>query len=137
MTNHKFREITKEEETLLDEDSTNEEIPYKVTHKFYIAGVQHHQMHKVLDKLEEGFYLQLETESTNKYDPNAVKIIFPESQRDVMCGYVPMKFSSEVSSMLELDKILECVIVTFNKTAKPWERCEVEIREIEEVEDET
>lgn len=126
-------EIDTNDDSGIDIEMT-EEIPYKVTHKFYIAGVQHHKMHKILDKLEEGFYLQLVPEPTNKYDPNAIKIVFPTTQEEVMCGYVPKRFSSEVSAAIELDKILECVIVTFNKTAKPWEQCEVEIREIEEVE---
>lgn len=112
-----------------------ENITYKVTHKFFIAGVQHHQMHKVLDRIKNGYFLQLVPEPTNKYDPNAIKIVFPVAQEDIMLGYVPKRFSSEVSASIELDKVLECVIVTFNKSAKPWEQCKVEIREIEEVED--
>lgn len=112
-----------------------EKPPYKVTHKFYIAGVQHHQMYKVLKKLEEGFFLFLVPEPTNKYDPNAIKITFPIAQEDVMLGYIPKKFSSEVLAAIELDKHLECVIVTLNKKTKPWEQCEVEIRELEEVEE--
>lgn len=119
------------------DEEVEEEAPYKVTHKFFIAGVQHHQMHKVLDKLEEDFYLQLVSEPTNKYDPNAIKIVFPIVQEEnVMLGYVPKRFSSEVSALIELDKTLECVITILGKNAKPWEMCEVEIREIEEVKDE-
>lgn len=134
----KKEEIIEEMFDEVEEDNEEEceEIPYKVTHKFFIAGVQHHQMHKVIGKLETNFNLQLVPEPTNQYDPNAIKIVFPVAQEDIMLGYVPKRFSSEVSAAIELDKILECVIVTFNKAAKPWEQCEVEIREIEEVENE-
>lgn len=124
-----------EEKKYEEEYEKDEESSYKVTHKFYIAGVQHHQMYKVMKKLEKGFFLFLIPEPTNKYDPNAIKITFPVSQEDVMLGYVPKRFSSEVSAAIELGKTLECVIVTLNKSAKPWEQCEVEIREFEEVED--
>lgn len=129
--NDKKEEIPKE---LIDEVAKGKDPFYKVTHKFYIAGVQHHQMYKVINKIEEGFNLQLTPEPTNKYDPNAIKIEFITSNNIVSLGYVPKRFSSEVSAAIELDKHLECVIVTFDKKAKPWESCEVEIRELEEVE---
>lgn len=120
-------------ETEKNWEDAEEEVPYKVTHKFYIAGVQHHQMYKVLDKLKEGLYLYLSPEPTNKYDPNAIKITFPTVHEYIMLGYIPKRFSSEISAVIEIEKIIDCVIVTFDKNAKPWEQCEVEIREIEEV----
>jgi hypothetical protein len=49
---------------------------------------------------------------------------------DIMCGYVPKKFSSEVTAAFEVGISLECVIVELDKTAKPWEQCKVEIREV-------
>ena len=105
---------------------------YKVSHTFFIAGVQHHQMHKVLKNMEVNDRLQLVLEPTNKYDPNAVRI---ERVRvdgeDVMCGYVPKKFSSEVTAAFEVGIVLEYVIIELNKTAKPWEQCKVEIREVD------
>lgn len=100
----------------------------KPTHTFFIAGVQHHRMRNVLDDLEEDQNLQLVLEPTNKYDPNAVRIEFKET----MLGFVPMKFSSEVTAMITIGKTLVCVIVLLNKGAKPWEMCKVEIREVEE-----
>jgi len=95
---------------------------------FYIAGVQHHQMNKVLDFLEEGMELELVPEPENKFDPNAVRIVFDGT----MLGYVPKKFSSEVSGAIELGVELECIISKFNKSASPWEQCEVLISEIDE-----
>lgn len=102
----------------------------KPTHTFFIAGVQHHRMHSVLGALEEGETLQLVPEPTNKFDPNAVRIEFNTGRDQVMLGFVPRKFSSEVTAMVTVGKTLECVISMLNKTAKPWEMCKVEIREV-------
>lgn len=100
--------------------------------KFFVAGVQHHEMHKVINELEIGDEFELEPESTNKFDPNAIRIVYG----DTMCGYVPRKFSAEISAAMERGAELECIIVTLNKDASPWEWCEVAIRPIfEEDED--
>lgn len=100
--------------------------------KFFIAGVQHHKMHKVLDRLEEGDILSLVPEPTNKYDPNAVRIECSDSESTTMCGYVPKKFSSEVVAQITIGKLLKCEIVILNKEAKPWEQCQVTIEEVPE-----
>jgi len=106
--------------------TTDDQENYTVSHKFYIAGVQHHQLHKVLDGLEVDQHMQLVPEPTNKYDSNAVRIEF----EDTMCGYVPKKFSSEVSASITIGCSLKCIVVELNKLAKPWEMCKVEIREV-------
>jgi hypothetical protein len=100
--------------------------------KFYVAGVQHHELHKVLAELSEGDELDLIPEPDNKFDPNAIKIMCS----GVMCGYVPRKFSAEVTAIIETGTDLICEITHLNASAKPWEQCEVTIREIgEEVEE--
>ena len=106
--------------------TTDDQENYTVSPKFYIAGVQHHQLHKVLDGLEVDQHMQLVPEPTNKYDSNAVRIEF----EDTMCGYVPKKFSSEVSASITIGCSLKCIVVELNKLAKPWEMCKVEIREV-------
>lgn len=104
------------------------------TKTFFIAGVQHHQMHKVLKDMVVGDTLALVPEPTNKYDPNAIGIIYARFDKETMCGYVPMKFSSEVTAMLEVGLNLECVITEFDATAKPWEQCKVTIQEVSDIE---
>lgn len=111
----------------MKDPTKDDKATYVVSHKFFVAGVQHHSMHKILDGLDVGQHLQLVPEPSNKFDPNAVRI----ECSDVMCGYVPMKFSSEVSAGLGIGLTLECVIVELDKKAKPWEQCKVEIREVE------
>ena len=102
----------------------------KVPHLFYIAGVQHHRIKDVLGELKEDDRLVLRLEPTNKFDPNAVRIEYAGMEGEVMLGYVPRKFSSEVSAMLEVGKSLECVLTVLDKNAKPWEMAFVEIREV-------
>jgi hypothetical protein len=104
-----------------------EEKNYKVTHSFYIAGVQHHQMYKVLKDMKIGERLSIIPDPENKYDPNAIRL---EYLGIIMVGFVPKKFSSEVNAKLAVGKTLECVIVELNPTKKPWEQCKVEIMEV-------
>lgn len=100
--------------------------------KFFVAGVQHHEMHKVINDLEIGDEFELQPEPENKYDPNAIRLVYG----DVMCGYIPRKLSAEISAAMERGAELECVIVTLNKDTSPWEWCEVVVRPIfEEDED--
>jgi len=94
------------------------------THTFYIAGVQHHRLHTVIEDINEGNCLHLVPEPANKFDPNAVRI----EHKGTMLGYVPRKFSSEISGMIEIGIDLECVITELNKEAKPWEMCKVAIK---------
>lgn len=102
--------------------------------EFFVAGVQFHNLHKCLDALHQKFNseeqevaLTLEPEPTNKYDPNAVKITFDGT----MIGYVPKRFSAEVSALIEMEGIenISCIITELTPSAKPWERIKVEVTE--------
>lgn len=106
----------------------DQEMNYTPTHKFYIAGVQHHKLRTILNEVNEGDYLQLVPEPTNQFDSNAVRIEKEMLDENVMTGYVPRKFSSEVSALLQTADSVDCVITKLNKQAKPWEMAEVEIR---------
>lgn len=101
---------------------------YDVLYTFYIAGVQYHDINSVINSLKKDTRLQLVAEPTNKYDPNAVRIEYVGDKEDTMLGYVPRRFSSEISAAIELGKPLECVITHIDPKAKPWEKCKVEIR---------
>ena len=97
---------------------------------FYIAGVQYRPRNEILTaakELNEGDVLILEPEPTNKYDPNAVKILTEEG---IFLGYVPKKFSSEISAMLQIDENLECIIDIVDPAAIFWEMFKVTIQDI-------
>ena len=100
--------------------------------KFYIAGVKFHQYKSVLKDMSEGNTLQLIPEPSNKFDPNAVQIHFDNGDKAAFLGFVPKKFSSEVSGMLEIGTELECILIKFNPSATAWEMFEVSIEEREE-----
>ena len=97
---------------------------------FYIAGVKFHQMNSVIHDIAEGDILALVPEPSNKFDPNAVCIIYARHDKEAMLGYVPKKFSSEVAAALFIGTPLECVVTEFKRAAKTWEMCLVEIREV-------
>jgi len=105
--------------------------------QFFIAGVQFHDLPKVANAIKEtfdnlgGYYnLMLVPEPTNKFDPNAVAIKCVENNTVVMLGYVPKKFSSEVSAMIEAGVELECLVTAITPSAKPWEMCSVVIKDV-------
>ena len=100
--------------------------------EFYIAGVQYHQMQAVLNLLQVGDTFVLTAEPTNKYDPNAVRIEDHRAEGVTMCGYVPKKFSSEVSAMITIGKSLSCTITNLQPNKDPWEQCQVIIEEAAE-----
>jgi len=105
----------------------NEDKSREVIRTFFIAGVQHHQLYKVIDKIEVGTELKMNPVDDNEYDPNAVELLF----EGTMCGFVPMKFSPQITGLLEINDDLKCTVSFLNKEAKPWEQCKVEIwREI-------
>ena len=100
--------------------------------EFFIAGVQFHQAKTVLNELEKGFRLELKPDPTNRFDPNAVEIAYYGAEEPTMLGYVPKKFSSEVSAFLELNENVICQLTEVNKDKKPWEQLKVVIKVAEE-----
>jgi len=108
-----------------------EETGERTSWEFFIAGVQHHEIHRVIDKLEVGTMLTLTQEPTNKYDSTAVRIEhvsdtqFP-NDTTTMVGYVPGKISSQVTeALVRPGKTTSCQIVELNKDEKPWKQCKV------------
>ena len=96
--------------------------------EFYVAGVQYHELKNIINDLKEGSALNLVPEPTNSYDPNAVKITYKQDKdEEVMIGYVPKRFSSEVAAALTISDKATCVISNLTPSAKPWEQCKVKV----------
>jgi hypothetical protein len=98
--------------------------------EFFVAGVKFHKLDSVENEIEVGDLLKLEKEPTNKYDPNAVKIIYHSQihNLDVMVGYVPGKLSAQATAMIETDDgSLKCEVVEVNFERQPWNRLLVRI----------
>ena len=97
---------------------------------FFIAGVQfrpQQEIAKAMKEIKVDDFLILAMESDNKYDPNAVRIEYElEYEADsIFLGYVPKKFSAEVTGLLEAGVELDCIVEVVNPLAKPWEMCKV------------
>jgi len=91
--------------------------------KFYVAGVQHHEYHEVADKIEPGMTLVLEREPTNRFDVNAVKILW----EGIMLGYVPKKYSQFVAEDLDTGRPLLCTVVSADDTAPNGRQIEADL----------
>lgn len=100
--------------------------------QFFIAGVQFRPKNEIASAVKEmkvGDMLTLSPESTNKFDPNAVKIEFIlETGGEVFLGYVPKKYSSEVSAMLGLEAPIVCTVDEVNPAGKTYEMIKVTIQ---------
>lgn len=95
--------------------------------QFFIAGVQFRPKDEIAaaaKQMEVGGGLILKPEPTNKFDPNAVQILTTE---DIFLGYVPKKFSSEVSALLSIEAPLICTVDEVNPSAKTYEMFKVTI----------
>jgi hypothetical protein len=104
---------------------------------FFIAGVQFRPKGDIAiagAKLKEGDILTLAPEPTNKFDPNAVQIFTnyktaaDETTTDNhFIGYVPKKYSSEVSALLGIDAPVQCTVDEVNPAAKTYEMFKVTV----------
>lgn len=103
--------------------------------QFFIAGVQFRpraEINAAVERMQVGDQLHLEPEPTNKFDPNAVKIIFNvtdngEDITPLFLGYVPKKFSSEISALLGIDVPVICTVDEVNSSAKTYEMIKVTV----------
>ena len=105
---------------------------------FYVAGVQfrpRQEINEAVESLKAGDVLSLLPEPSNKFDPNAVKIM-QELKGDEeaktegvsrFLGYVPKKFSSEVSAMLGIGAPVVCTVDEVNPSAKTYEMFKVTV----------
>lgn len=100
---------------------------------FFIAGVKFRpipEIHTAAKFMKVDDYLILRPEPTNKFDPNAVQIIFKGvfgEREPIFLGYVPKKYSSEVSGMLSIGAPVECKVVAVNLDKSTWEMFLVEV----------
>ena len=94
---------------------------------FFVAGVKFHKFHEIKDELEEGFFVQLVPEPSNKYDKFAVKVLF----KDTMLGYVPKTLSEIISNRITSQEILceKARIIKLSPESESWTALKVEMEE--------
>lgn len=100
-----------------------------IVRECYLAGTRHHNFcnndcSNSLN-LREGDLLTLERDSSNNYDPNAVKVLRSSGE---CIGYIPMFYSKEVLTALETNRDVKCVVKSIAKENNCQECIKIELR---------
>lgn len=92
----------------------------------HLAGRQYHDADDVWEQLKVGRVLRLERDYDNRYDNNAVAVMFDEDPKEgeamgesFLLGYIPSDENEMIASMLEMgwNKLFECRICKINADA--------------------
>lgn len=92
----------------------------------HLAGRQYHDVDEVWEELHVGTLLELERDLDNRYDKNAVAVIFNEGidedtgeREDYLLGYIPSNENKEIAQLLEMgwNDVFECRISKINPEA--------------------
>lgn len=78
----------------------------------HLAGTMYHDADEVWDKLKVGVPLFLERELDNRYDPDAVEVVYYDNDTRYVIGYIPRDENKELAAFLEMGwgEIFECRI---------------------------
>ena len=89
----------------------------------HLAGRKYHDADEVWDKLRVGTVLQLQRDLENRYDLDAVAVMYhnDEDGEDYCIGYIPHEDNETIASILEMGwtDIFECRICKINEKAHP------------------
>ena len=91
----------------------------------HLAGRQYHDVDEVWDELHVGTCLKLQRDLDNRYDKNAVAVVYNNVDietgivEDYLLGYIPSEENETIAQLLEMgwDKIFECRISKINSEA--------------------
>ncbi len=86
-----------------------------------MAGRKYHDADEVWDKLKVGTLLQLERDLDNRYDPDAVAVIYNDTELDesFCIGYIPRTDNEVLATFLDMGwaDAFECRISMVNEYA--------------------
>lgn len=81
-----------------------------------VAGRQYHDADEVWNYMKVGTQLRLVRDLDNRYDTEAVAMVFDAEDEEYLIGYVPRCENSEIAALLEMGwaDIFECRICKIN-----------------------
>ena len=90
-----------------------------------LAGRQYHDVDEVWEELHVGTCLSLERDLDNRYDKNAVAVVYRDVDVDTgiveeyLLGYIPSDENETIAKLLEMgwNKVFECRISKINPDA--------------------
>lgn len=106
----------------------------KAQSKFYmdchLAGRKYHDADLVWDRLRIGMPLRLEREADNRYDPEAVQVIFNSDGEDYLLGYIPRGDNLALAPFFDMghDNLFDCRISRLSPEKHPEEQVQLTVR---------
>lgn len=103
----------------------------------HVAGRMYHDADEIWDKLKIGTKLHLVREADNRYDPEAIAIVYHDESQDgiddceeYLIGYVPRCHNSQLSGFFDMGwgDIFECRICKIDPEAHPEQQLRVTIK---------
>ena len=89
----------------------------------HLAGRKYHDADEVWEKLKVGTLLQLQRDLENRYDPEAVAVMYHdnETEEDYCVGYIPQADNETLAALLEMGwtDTFECRISKIDEKAHP------------------
>ena len=98
----------------------------------HLAGRKYHDADEVWEKLKVGTLLRLERDLENRYDPEAVAVMYDDKEMvDSFCiGYIPREDNETIAGILEMGwtDMFECRISKLNPDAHPEHQVHLTIK---------
>lgn len=101
----------------------------------HLAGRQYHDADEVWDDLHVGTKVELVRDLDNRYDPNAVAVVFRKmvnqlEEEEFLLGYIPRDENEYIAQLLEMGwtDIFECRISRINPEAHYEQQVHLTIR---------
>lgn len=98
----------------------------------HLAGRKYHDADEVWDKLKVGTLLRLQRDMENRYDPDAVEVMYhnEEDGEDYRIGYIPREDNETIATILEMGwtDMFECRISSINEEAHPEKQVHLTIK---------
>ena len=95
----------------------------------HLAGRKYHDADLVWDDLKIGLKLKLEREPDNKYDANAIQVVFNKDGEDYLLGYIPRTENREMAVLMDAGwDIFDCRISRLNPEGHPEDQVQLTLR---------